>query len=116
MKGKNYLFALNLGHYDSLEKYNGIKERQRLHEDRYSESEYDWQWDNKTNRIKFDEMRIKSVSYDKYARFAVGGLILHRLVSFIDVIYLERTNLHVNIQPQLEQDISFMKLNFYLKL
>ena len=61
-------------------------------------------------------MRIKSVTYDKYARFAVGGLILHRLVSFIDVIYLERTNLQVNIYPQLEQDFSSMKLNFSLKL
>ena len=56
-------------------------------------------------------MRIKSVSYDKYARFAIGGLILHRLVSFFDVIYLERTNLQVNIEPQINQDLSFIKLN-----
>jgi len=116
MEGKNYLFAVNLGHYESFEEYNDTKERQRQVEDKYGEGKgLEWQWDNSVNRIKYDKMRIKSVTYDKYARFAVGSLILHRLVSFIDVIYLERTNLQVNIEPQLEQDFSSMKLNLSLK-
>ena len=117
MEGKNYLFSVNLGHYDSFEQYNDIKERQRLVEDKYGErKDLEWQWDNSDNRIKYDEMRIKSVTYDKYARFAVAGLIFHRLVSFIDVIYLERTNLQVNIEPQLVQDFSSMKLKLSIKL
>ena len=117
VEGKNYLFAVNLGHYDSFEQYNDIKERQRKVESKYEKDKgLEWQWDNSANRIQYDEMRIKSVTYDKYAKFAISGLILHRLVSFIDVIYLERTSLQVDIEPQLEQDISSMKLNFYLKL
>ena len=117
MEGKNYLFAVNLGHYDSFEQYNDTKERQRKVEDKYREDKgLEWQWDNSVNRIKYDEMRIKSVTYDKYARFAVGGLILHRIVSFINVIYLERTNLKVNIAPPLYQNMSTMKLNFSLEL
>ena len=117
MEGKNYLFAVNLGHYDNFEEFNDTKERQRQVENKYEKDKgLEWQWDNSANRIQYDEMRIKSVTYNKYARFAVGGLILHRLVSFIDVIYLERTNLHVNIEPQLEQDFSSMKLKFSLKL
>jgi len=117
MEGKNYLFAVNLGHYDSFEEFIDTKGRQRQVENKYDKDKgLEWQWDNSANRIKYDEMRIKSVTYDKYARFAVGGLILHRLVSFIDVIYLGRTNLHVNIEPQLDPDFSSMKLNFSLKL
>ena len=117
MGGTDYLFAVNLGHYDSFEQYNDTKERQRLVEDKYGDRKgLEWRWDNSANRIKYDEMRIKSVTYDKYARFAIGSLILHRLVSLIDIIYLERTNLQINIEPQLEQDISSMKLNFSLKL
>ena len=117
MAGKNYLFAVNLGHYDSFEQYNDTKERQRQVENKYEKDKgLEWQWDNSANRIQYDEMRIKSVTYDKYAKFAVGGLILHRLVSFIDVIYLERTNLQVNIEPQIEQNYSSIKLNFSLKL
>ena len=117
MEGKNYLFSVNLGHYDSFEQYNNTKERQRQVEDKYREDKgLEWQWDSSVIRIKYDEMRIKSVTYDKYARFAVGGLILHRLVSFIDVIYLERTKLQVNIEPQLNKNLSSMKLNLSLEL
>ena len=117
MEGKDYLFAVNLGHYDSFEQYNDIKERQRQVENKYEKDKgLEWQCDNSAKRIKYDEMRIKSVTYDKHARFVISGLILHRLVSFIDVIYLERTNLHVNIEPKLEQNFSSMKLNFSLKL
>jgi hypothetical protein len=116
MGDKNYLFAVNLGHYDSFEEFNDTKERKRQVENKYEKDKgLEWQWDNSFNRFKYDEMRIKSVTYDKYERFAVGSLILHRLVSFIDVIYLERTNLQVNIEPQLEQDFSSMKLNLSLK-
>ena len=116
MEGKNYLFSVNLGHYDSFEQYNDTKERQRQVEDKYREGKgLEWQWDNSVNRIKFDEMRIKSVTYDKYARFAIAGLILHRLVSFVDVIYLERTNLQVNIESQSNQNMNSIMLNFYLK-
>ena len=115
MAGKNYLFAVHLGHYESFEEFNDTKERQREVEDKYEEGKgLEWQWDHSANRIKFDEMRIKSASYDKYARFAIGGLILHRLVSLIDVIYLERTNLQVEIEPQVDQNLSSMKLNFSL--
>ena len=115
MEGKNYLFAVNLGHYSNFEQYNDTKERQRLVEDKYVEHRgLEWQWDNSVNRIKFDEMRIKSITNDKYARFAIGGLILHRLVSFIDVIYLERTNLQVNLESQINQNLSSIKLNLSL--
>ena len=44
MEGKNYLFSVNLGHYDSFEQYNDIKERQRLVEDKYGELKgLEWQ-------------------------------------------------------------------------
>ena len=103
MSGKSYLFFVNLGHYDSLEEYNDTKERQRLPADKYGNGEgFEWQWDDKENRIKYDKMRIKSVRYDKYAKFAVGGLILHRLISFIDVIYIERQNQSISLDTQIK--------------
>ena len=116
MAGKNYLFVVNMGHYNSLDDYNDTKERQRLVNE-YEEGEnFDWQWDNSTNRIKFDNMRIKSVTLGKYAKFSVGGLILHRMVSFFDVIYLERINSRISIEPQLYPDLNSMSINFTLKL
>ena len=117
MTGKDYLFAVNMGHYDSLDDYNDTKERQRLVNDKYEENKnFDWQWDNSTNRIKYDNMRIKSVTLDKYAKFSIGGLILHRMVSFFDMIYLERINSRISIEPQLYPDSNSMSINFTLKL
>ena len=117
MAGKNYLFAVNIGHYNSLDDYNDTNERQRSVNDKYEEGEsFDWQWDNSTNRIKYDNMRIKSAILDKYAKFSVGGLILHRMVSFFDVIYLERINSRISIAPQLYPDLNSMSINFTLKL
>ena len=117
MTGKNYLFAVNVGHYDSLDDYNETKKRQRSANDKYEEGrKFDWQWDNSTNRIKFDNMRIRSVILDKYSKFSIGGLILHRMVSFFDVIYIERINSRVSIEPQLAPDLNSMGINFTLKL
>jgi hypothetical protein len=112
MTGKNYLFVVNLGHYNSLDVYNDTKERKRLVNDKYKEGEgFEWQWDNSENRIKFDEMRIKSASFNKYAKFSVGGLILHRLVSFFDVIFLELTNFNISFEPQFSPASNSIRIN-----
>ncbi|MDP7027727.1 MAG: hypothetical protein QF380_04895 [Candidatus Marinimicrobia bacterium] len=116
MAEKNYLFAVNVGHYNSLDDYKDTKERQRSVNDYKEGKGYDWQWDNSTNRIKYDNMRIKSVTLDKYAKFSIGGLILHRMVSFFDMIYLERINSRISIEPQLYPDSNSMSINFTLKL
>ena len=98
MNDKNYLYAVNIGHYDTIEEYNDTKERQRLVNDKYNESgTFDWAWDSTENRIMYDELRIKSVMYNKSAKFALGGLILNRLISFFDVLYLERKKINLSI-------------------
>ena len=76
----------------------------------------EWQWDNKENRIHFDKLRIQSVTYEKYARFAIGGLILHRLISLIDVIYLERRYPDLSLTPQLSTNAGNIQFNIQLDL
>ena len=57
MEGKDYIFSVNMGHYDSFTEYNNIKERQRQIHAIYDEGQgYEWQWDNKQNRIHFDNI------------------------------------------------------------
>ena len=85
--------------------------------DKYKEGDsYDWKWNNSANRIKYDKMRIKSVTLSKYAKFSVGGLILHRMVSFFDVIYLERINSRISIEPQLYPALNSITIDFILNL
>ena len=107
MQGKNYLYAVNIGHYDDFHTYNQTKEQQRLIKEKYAEGQgLEWQWDSSENRIKFDQMRINAVTHDKYARFAIGGLVLHRLISFVDVLYLERQNNNFQFQSLINPDKS----------
>ena len=102
MAGKDYIFAVHMGHYNSFTEYNETKAQQRQVEKIYAEGQsYEWQWDRTKNRIQFDRMRIQSVTYEKYASFAIGGLVLHRLISLIDVIYLEHQYSDVSFTSQL---------------
>jgi len=117
MAGKDYLFAVNMGHYDSFTEYNDIKERQRQIDKIYEEGQgNEWEWDNTQNRINFDSMRIKSLNYEKYARFAIGGLVLHRFISLIDVIYLERRNPKISLIPQISTHTGNLQFKLQLLL
>ena len=85
--------------------------------DKYEEGKgLEWQWDDKDNRIKFDKMRINSSIYRKYAKFAVGGLVLHRLISLFDVIYLERKNMPLEFDAKINAHSRTLQLKFSLKL
>ena len=115
MDNKTYLFAVNMGHYNNLEEYNDVKERKRSHDQKYIGYDFNWEWDSYSNRIKFDKMRIRSVNYNKFARFAIAGLVLNRLVSFIDVIYIERKIKSSSFSSNFFGDTEKIKFNISYK-
>ena len=117
MDEKNYIFAVNMGHYNSLTEYNDTKARQRQVNEMYAEGQgNDWQWDSIENRVHFDQMRIQSVNFSKYASFAIGGLVLHRLISLIDVIFLERRYPDLGFIPKLSTNSGNLHLNLQIDL
>ena len=111
------MFYINMGHNDSYDEYNDTKERQRNIKDKYDEDKgFEWNWDTSANRIIYDKIRIKSAIFDKYSKFAISGLILHRLISFIDIIYLERRNIPVSLNTYINRDYQSIQLNINLEL
>ena len=117
MDGKDYIFAVNMGHYNSFTEYNETKARQRQVDDIYAEGKgNEWEWDNSKNRIHFDKLRIQSMTYDKYASFAIAGLVLHRIISLIDVIYLERRSHDISLTPQLSTNTGNIQFKVHLNL
>jgi len=71
---------------DKGDEFIAAKNRQREIDLKYPEGEgYEWEWDSSANRTKFEDLRIRSAQSDKFASFAVAGLVLHRVVSLIDV-------------------------------
>ena len=97
---KNDLYAANVGNFTCLsiddcgdEAYNEIKRRSFLYDDMYPEGEgYDWNWLSREERLKYDTWRNKSKTYDDLKGFIVGGMIVNRIISVIDVVMLERKN------------------------
>tara|TARA_X000001036_G_scaffold355556_1_gene337402 strand:+ start:678 stop:1307 length:630 start_codon:yes stop_codon:yes gene_type:complete len=128
---RDYMFALDIGSNDNIEEFNNIKKRQRAllmeldpggnvvrdfgHQVYPERAGYDWDWDSDTNRSTFNSMRINSINYEKYAGFAVAGMLLNRIVSLIDVMILENkeeTKISSIIIPK---GYDGMELQFYIK-
>ena len=107
MDDKDYAFVVNMSKHDSMEEYNHymmIHHNTNYFEDVYSGESYSWEWDSTDNRLKFDKIRRNSVVSGTFAEFAIAGLIVNRIVSAIDVIYLNGKdskikNLSANILP-----------------
>ncbi len=98
---KNDLYAANVGNYTCLsyddcgdEAYNEIIRKETFGNDiGYPETEeYKWNWENRTERLRYDTWRNKSKNYNDIKGFIVGGMILNRIISVIDVVILERKN------------------------
>ena len=63
---------------------------------------YEWSWDSEENREEYDQMRIVSGLSKKYSKFAVGAMIANRIVSAIDVLYIQ----NISKRNQLSSSIS----------
>ena len=97
--GKSDLYAAHVGNYDSMELFNN---QQLLnfgptafiyYNDSYS---WDWQGDS-IMRNRYDSLRNKSETYNEAKGFLIAGMLLNRIISFINVISIERKN-NVNLE------------------
>ena len=125
----DYLFAVDIGYYENINEYNNIKARQRSLEMKtdlngllireYGHAIYpdngnfDWDWDSESNRRTYQNIRLASSNWDKYSNFAIAGLIVNRIISLIDILYLERTGKSLKATSQM---ISTHKGNFKFNL
>ncbi len=90
MSNKSLQYATDIGDYNTYDEFVAVKLRNRQINDIWPEGlGYEWEWDSESNRRKFDKIRINRGLADKYATFAIGGMVAHRLISMIDVLYLE---------------------------
>jgi len=96
--GKDNFYFTDIGNYSNIHEYNDQKLRYRQFTSLYPETaEYSWAWDSDYAREKFDKLRYKSQQTLHIATFALGGLILNRIVSMIDVIALTKDRLETPV-------------------
>ena len=111
------LLIVHMSQYDNMYEFNETMERQRRFNDTYPDiQKYQWDWDTTKNRNNFNDLRIKSSNAKKINNFTVAALIVNRIVSFIDVAYLNGQNgvkLESTLVPTSNSSLAFnLKLSF----
>lgn len=121
MNGKDYAYIVNMSNYDSMDDYNHsmmIQHNANAFDNIYTDQENNWEWDSTADRNKFNDLRENSLIAEKIAEFAVAGLILNRVASAIDILYLKNTksNLGLNafIIPEKNDGVS-LNVSFSFK-
>jgi len=90
-RNKSQQYWIDIGNASNIYQFNEKKRVQRNLKATYPETpEYYWQWDAESNRIKYINLRSKQHSWEKTATFIIGGMILNRVISMIDVIRIVR--------------------------
>lgn len=106
---------VHMSQYDNMEEFNETMDRQRR-DDSYTNPEiYEWNWDSDDNRNKFNDIRIKSSNLKQINNFTISALLINRLISFFNTIYLsdKKYNLNSSIRPLKDDGLMFyFNINF----
>lgn len=88
-KGDQYWIDVGLS--PSIYEFNAERLLERDKNARYEEgSSYDWVWDSEDNRIVYAGKRLDRVDWKKNTNLIIGGLVLNRIISAIDVVRIVR--------------------------
>ncbi len=106
LNGKNDTYFANIGLYQNVTEYNTAQELNRDFTSTYNvETDY-WNWGNTATRKEYRGLWSSSENAFNNVRFAVGALVLNRIVSAIFAVRaVNRYN------KQLSNDVSW-KINF----
>ena len=88
LNGKDSDFFANVGIYINVDEYNRIQDLNRDYNLEYNTTRSYWNWSSESQRIEYRQMWSSSESAFNNVRFAVGALILNRLISAINAVRL----------------------------
>ncbi len=113
-------YFVDIGNFDDIFEYNQAQLRDRDVADLYPETEeFFWRWDSRENRLKFEEMRIRSDRAANRAELTLAAVLLNHLVSAIHSTLAvhnfnkrldEQRNLGLRIRLDRDLDNLFLKL------
>jgi len=116
LEQKSDRYYVDIGNYESMEAYNEAQQRYREPGEVYSkQAGFDWKWDKEMNRRKYRRYRIQKNTARMVSQFAIGGMILNRIISVIDVRYLVKAShskSRITIQPFMENNACGAQLRF----
>ena len=112
--GKSDLYAAHVGNYDSMESFNS-QQLLNFGPDAliYYNEFYNWDWQGDSMmRNRYDSLRNKSETYNEAKGFLIAGMLLNRIISFINVVSIERKN-NINSEFSYKNDGNMnFKINY----
>lgn len=90
LAGKDHHFAVDVANYMSLEEFNEAQQRMRRPDRVYRAEGYQWEWSSDEHRRHYWTYLRNRALAQKIGLFALGGMIVNRIASVIDVTYLDR--------------------------
>lgn len=84
--GKDEQYYADISEYISIEQFNTEQEKYRDFENIYNEETHYWNWSDNKTRQEYRGMWSKSESAYNNVRFAVGALVLNRIISAINAV------------------------------
>lgn len=83
LNNKDSKYFATIGAYENINEYNTEKELYRQFDETYEVEKYNWNWQNNTQRKEYRALWKSSEAAYNNVRFAVGALIVNRIVSAI---------------------------------
>ncbi len=106
LDGKDADYFANIGIYQDINVYNQVQDLNRDFNKTYDVNQYYWKWNTNDERKKYREMWSSSESAFNNVRFAVGALILNRLISAIGAVRAV-SSYNKNLENQTSWNVSF---------
>lgn len=104
--GKTDEYYATIGIYQNIDDYNTAQELNREYSKVYKTSTHYWKWTSNDERKEYRSMWSSSESAYNNVRFAVGALILNRIVSAINAVRLVAAY-NKNLSEQIGWNVSF---------
>ena len=106
LNGKDSDYYANIGTYLSIDEYNAAMDLQGNFNKVYNPATHHWKWDSNDQRREYRGMWSSSEQAFNNERFAVGALILNRVISAINAVRLVNSY-NKNLSQQVSWNLYF---------
>lgn len=86
--GKADRYFVDVGNFNNIDDYNEARLRNRDVAGLYDRATYFWQWDSEANRLRYDDMRVRSESALSNSGFLIAGVLANHVISGIHAAYI----------------------------
>ncbi len=87
----------NVGSFQSSADYNTVMDLNRTPNQKISDPNQVWHWDDQSSQDRFNALRNSSRKFEIVGSFLIGAMVLDRIVAFIDARAYTR---HLEMKPQ----------------